>query len=185
VFAGSHHLNALTIGLRELESSGHKCLVSGKELWAAGTVSLLLLTPTPKLGALALLIVDTMSESWTVRAKIIVADDEPMIATTLVEILETAGFDAVAVPDGVAAIEQARIIHPDILLSDVQMPRMNGIEAAKKIREFLPNCRIVLFSGHIETGDLLERARSEGHEFEILTKPIHPKDLLLALQHKP
>ena len=118
------------------------------------------------------------------KRSIIVADDEPLIAMTLVEILQGGGFDAAAVSDGVAAIELARRIHPDILLSDVQMPNMNGIEAAKKIREFLPTCRIVLFSGHIATGDLLEEARAEGHEFEILTKPIDPQDLLSALRHQ-
>ena len=117
-----------------------------------------------------------------VRMRIIVADDELLIATTLVEILEIGGFDAEAVSDGVAAIERARTIPPDILLSDVQMPNMNGIEAAKKIRGFLPNCRIVLLSGHVETGDLLEQARAEGHEFEILTKPVYPEDLLSALR---
>jgi CheY-like chemotaxis protein len=61
---------------------------------------------------------------------------------------------------------------------------MNGIQAAKKIREFLPNCRIVLLSGHAATGELLERARAEGHKFEILTKPIDPQDLLSALRHQ-
>ena len=116
--------------------------------------------------------------------RIIVADDEPLIATTLVEILGIGGFDAEAVSDGVAAIERARTIRPDILLSDVQMPNMNGIEAAKKIRGFLPNCRIVLLSGHVETGELLERARAEGHKFEVLTKPIGPEDLLSALREK-
>jgi CheY-like chemotaxis protein len=116
------------------------------------------------------------------RRTVIVADDEPLIATTLLEILKIGGFDAEAVSDGIAAIERARTIHPDILLSDVHMPKMNGIEAAKKIREFLPNCRIVLFSGHVATGDLLEQASAAGYEFEILTKPLGPEDLLSALR---
>ena len=118
------------------------------------------------------------------KMELIVADDEPLIILTVVEILKTGGFDAEAESDGVAAIERARSLRPDILLSDVQMPNMNGIEAAKRIREFLPNCRIVLFSGHVATGDLLEEARAEGHKFEILTKLIDPQDLLSALRHK-
>ena len=59
------------------------------------------------------------------KQSVVVADDEPLIAMTLVEILQGGGFDAEAVSDGLAAIELARRIHPDILLTDVQMPNMN------------------------------------------------------------
>ena len=62
------------------------------------------------------------------------------------------------------------------------MPDMNGIEAAIHIREFLPACKILLFSGQAATVDLLEDARVHGHEFEILAKPIHPGDLLAKLR---
>jgi CheY-like chemotaxis protein len=62
------------------------------------------------------------------------------------------------------------------------MPDMNGIDAAIKIREFLPACKILLFSGQAATADLLENARKHGHQFDILAKPVHPKDLLAKLQ---
>jgi CheY-like chemotaxis protein len=113
--------------------------------------------------------------------KIIVVDDEPVIADTLVEILRGEGCQAISVSDGASAIQWARIILPDVVISDVMMPGITGIEAAIEIKEFLPNCRIILFSGQAATVDLLERARGKGQEFELLTKPISPNVLLAAL----
>jgi CheY-like chemotaxis protein len=69
-----------------------------------------------------------------------------------------------------------------MLISDVIMTDMNGIDAAITIRTMLPNCKILLFSGQAATADLLDRARSQGHEFEILAKPVHPQDLLARLR---
>jgi CheY-like chemotaxis protein len=62
------------------------------------------------------------------------------------------------------------------------MPDMNGIEAAIQIRKFLPKVKILLFSGQAATADLLETARAQGHEFEILAKPVHPQDLLAKIR---
>jgi CheY-like chemotaxis protein len=59
---------------------------------------------------------------------------------------------------------------------------LNGIEAAIRIRALLPQIKILLFSGQAATADLLERARSQGYEFEILAKPVHPQDLLSRLR---
>ncbi|MGB9257180.1 MAG: response regulator, partial [Candidatus Korobacteraceae bacterium] len=73
-------------------------------------------------------------------------------------------------------------LQPDLVISDVIMPDMNGIEAAISIRGFLPSCKILLFSGQAATADLLENARAQGHEFEILAKPVHPSDLLAKLK---
>ncbi len=113
--------------------------------------------------------------------KIIVVDDEPVIADTLVEILRGEGCQAISVSDGVSAIQWARIILPDVVISDVMMPGITGIEAAMEIKGFLPNCRIILFSGQAATVDLLEKARSNGHQFELLTKPVNPSVLLATL----
>jgi len=116
------------------------------------------------------------------KPKVLVVDDERVIADTLAIILNQHGFDASAVYTGTGAVERARTVHPDLIISDVIMPDMNGIEAAIRIREFLPKCKILLFSGQAATADLLESARAQGHEFEILAKPVHPQDLLAKLQ---
>lgn len=116
------------------------------------------------------------------RPRVLVVDDEHVIADTLSIILNQNGYDASAVYSGIAAVDRARELKPELVISDVIMQDMNGIEAAIRIREILPGCKILLFSGQAATADLLERARTQGHEFEILAKPVHPQDLLAKLR---
>lgn len=116
------------------------------------------------------------------KPKVLVADDERVIADTLVIILNQSGFQATAAYSGENAVEIAKKLEPDMLISDVIMNDMNGIDAAIRIRAALPSCKILLFSGQAATADLLDRARGQGHEFEILAKPVHPQDLLARLR---
>jgi len=118
----------------------------------------------------------------TTKPKVLVADDERVIADTLAMILNQSGFDARAVYSGENALELAASFQPDMLISDVIMADLNGIDAAIRIRSLLPSIKILLFSGQAATADLLEKARTQGHEFEILAKPVHPTDLLAKLR---
>ncbi|HLJ88215.1 MAG TPA: response regulator [Candidatus Angelobacter sp.] len=118
----------------------------------------------------------------TSRRRVLVVDDERVIADALAIILNQNGFEASAAYTGSTAVESAREQKPDLVISDVMMPDMNGIDAAIRIREMLPGCKILLFSGKAATADLLEKARTQGHEFEILSKPVHPQDLLAKLK---
>jgi DNA-binding response OmpR family regulator len=111
-------------------------------------------------------------------SRIYVVDDELVIASTLASILKMNGFDARFFTNPIDALEGARSKTPDLLISDVMMPEMTGVELAVKLKEFCPGCKVLLFSGQAQTADLLEKARNEGHDFNLLTKPVHPKDLL-------
>lgn len=117
-----------------------------------------------------------------VKPKVLVADDERVIADTLAIILNQSGFDAKAVYTGEEAVERAESWRPNMVISDVIMAELNGIDAAIKIRALLPSCKILLFSGQAATADLLEKAAGQGHQFEILAKPVHPQDLLAKLR---
>lgn len=117
-----------------------------------------------------------------IKPKVLVVDDERVIADTLAMILNQSGFDARPTYSGEKAVELASSFAPDMLITDVIMADLNGIEAAIKIRALLPNIKVLLFSGQAATADLLEKARAHGHEFEILAKPVHPQDLLNKLQ---
>ena len=113
--------------------------------------------------------------------KVLIVDDEPTIADTLAIILNKAGFNASAVYSGTKAVEVAKSLKPDLIISDVAMPDMNGIEAMILIRGFLPACKVLLFSGLASTVDLLEKSRARGHVFDFVAKPIHPQDLIAKL----
>lgn len=118
----------------------------------------------------------------SLKPKVLVVDDEKVIADTLVIILNRNGFEATAAYSGESAVELAQSLQPEMIISDVIMNDMNGIDAAIQIRSMLPSCKVLLFSGQAATADLLERARLQGHEFEILAKPVHPQDLLMHLR---
>jgi CheY-like chemotaxis protein len=114
--------------------------------------------------------------------RILVVDDEAIIADTIVQILNRNGFTAVAAYGGVEAVETARSMTPEVVLSDVLMPYLDGVEAAIAIQKFLPGTRIVLFSGQAATVEILARARERGYHFELLAKPLHPIQLIKHLR---
>jgi DNA-binding NtrC family response regulator len=117
--------------------------------------------------------------------RVFVVDDRTLIAESLATILNEAGFRAMAFDDPTVALSAASIKCPDILISDVIMPRMTGIDLGIRIRNAHPECRVLLYSGQIHTADLLEKAKKQGHEFEILAKPVHPDELLEKLRESP
>ncbi len=112
------------------------------------------------------------------RPIVLVVDDEAIIADTRAMILEHSGISAMVAYDGKSALEIAKITSPDLLLTDVAMPGMSGVDLAAAIRKIFPNCGILLFSGQASSADLLNAAREAGQEFTILTKPLHPTELL-------
>jgi CheY-like chemotaxis protein len=114
--------------------------------------------------------------------RVIVIDDETRISSTLVEILRGEGFEAVAASTGEEALGLARDFRPDVVLSDVIIPGLNGVEVGIQLRSMFPKCRVILFSGQAATLDLLKDARARGHEFEILAKPIKPAALLSIIR---
>ena len=101
----------------------------------------------------------------------------------LATILGLHGYYAVAVYNGYSALEQVRILQPDLVISDVVMPGMKGTELALQIHQLLPSCKILLFSGQTDaTTDLFTDLAARGHTFERLSKPVRPEDLLARLR---
>jgi DNA-binding NtrC family response regulator len=115
--------------------------------------------------------------------RVFVVDDEDIIATTLASILcLRGGFSATPFHEPTAALQAARRDKPDLLISDVAMPVLSGIELAIQVREHHPRCKVLLVSGHPDTSDWLAAARAKGHDFEILAKPVHPTVLLKRVE---
>jgi len=103
-----------------------------------------------------------------------VVDEEQLVADSLVQILNMFGFNACSLYSGSDAVEQAMRKPYDVLISEVVLKGMSGIDAAIEIRTILPNCKVLLVSGNNRTDDMLKDAISQGHDFEILAKPVHP-----------
>jgi CheY-like chemotaxis protein len=112
------------------------------------------------------------------RPVVLVVDDESAIADTLSEILTLSGYAAMPAYDGEEALETALLMPPELLITDVMLPGMSGIELAISIRRIFPDCRVLLFSGQAATSDLLTKAQTAGHHFTLLNKPVYPTDLL-------
>jgi CheY-like chemotaxis protein len=121
-----------------------------------------------------------------VPARILVVDDERSIADSVAEIVGGAGYEARTAYTGPEAVTAAGSFGPNLLLTDVLMPGMNGFELALQVKQAYPSCRLVLFSGEAATAALAQRfAReftSRGYNFTLLPKPIHPARLLEKLQ---
>ena len=107
----------------------------------------------------------------------LVVDDEQVIADSLVLILRAKGHEALAVYDAEAAIAAAGQFDPDALITDVAMPRMNGIELTTHFALHFPECKVLLLSGNAATTGLLEDARRHGHFLRFLSKPMAPEEL--------
>jgi len=113
------------------------------------------------------------------QPKVIVIDDQPVIADTLAEILKQNGYDAVALHSGEEALNWVTRSQPAIVLSDIRMHKINGIQAAVHIRTLYPTCRIILFSASAINES--EQAAIDECGFEFLHRPLHPKEVLNQL----
>jgi len=110
--------------------------------------------------------------------RILIVDDEKGIVETLTAILQMKGYHVDTAFDGMDGYERARLLKPDLIISDISMPKLNGVEMAIKITAELTDVRILLFSGQATTLELFQQARIRGHSFECLLKPFHPIDLI-------
>jgi CheY-like chemotaxis protein len=110
---------------------------------------------------------------------VFVVDDEASIADTLTLMLRREGFTVRTFYDGLAALEQAGWEHPDIVVSDVVMPKMDGFTLTARLREQLPHCRVLLISGNAYSSTELSEWRDKGGpELEMLAKPFLPETFI-------
>lgn len=122
---------------------------------------------------------NTLATRVPSSTRILVVDDEHVIADTLAIILRRSGFEAAVAYDAVTAIEKARDWQPDLLLSDVVMPDTDGIEAASRILGFLPRCCMLLIAGQAGVvAAVTDAAQTREHSFPVLAKPVRPSELL-------
>jgi len=110
--------------------------------------------------------------------KVLVVDDDPDIVEILSYNLSLAGYDIKSASNGREAIKKAKLFLPQIILLDVMMPEMDGIEACSKIKRIssLDNTRIIFLSARSE--DFTQIAAFDAGGDDYISKPIKPKILL-------
>jgi FixJ family two-component response regulator len=110
--------------------------------------------------------------------RVFVVDDDYGNATSLAMILRHHGFNAISFDNPDETLQAAGSQPPDLLIADVVMPSLSGIDLAIQVQQLCPNCKVLLLSGRAATAKLLESARARGHDLEIILKPVHPLVLL-------
>ncbi len=110
--------------------------------------------------------------------RVLIVDDEHSLADTLALILNRSGHNALAVYDGLEAVDTARRFNPHVLLSDVRMPGLDGFELAQYFAVHYPDCRVLLMSGHASAVESAGIFVESGAFVNVLTKPIFPETIL-------
>ena len=111
--------------------------------------------------------------------RILLAEDEEAMRTYLARALENAGYEVTAVDRGTAALPLLESRHFDLLLSDIVMPEMDGIELAQRCAEISPDTKVMFITGFAAV--TLKAGRAAPHA-KVLSKPFHLRDLVLEVQ---
>jgi len=111
--------------------------------------------------------------------RILLAEDDEAMRTYLARALERAGYDVVAVDCGTAALPWLETEAFDLLLSDIVMPEMDGIELAQRCAEMSPMTKVMFITGFAA---VTLRASREAPQAKVLSKPFHLRDIVMEVQ---
>lgn len=113
---------------------------------------------------------------------VFVVDDMPLIAYTVSSVLRDEGHNAIPYTDPIVALRDARSYKLDMLIADVEMPTLGGVDLAIQLLGLRPNCKVLLMSGHAGPVKRLEEARAKGFRFPLFEKPISLRMLAEELE---
>lgn len=111
--------------------------------------------------------------------RILLAEDDDAMRSYLARALENAGYDVAAVDRGTAALPLLQAEDFDLLLSDIVMPEMDGIELAQRCAEISPRTRVMFITGFAA---VTLKASREAPQATVLSKPFHLRDLIAEVQ---
>jgi two-component system chemotaxis response regulator CheY len=113
-------------------------------------------------------------------AKILVVDDSGLARRSTRRVLEAAGYEVVEADEGLSALERYFVEKPAVVLLDLVMKGMYGLEVLTKLREIDPDARVIVISADIQTTsrDLVSAAGASG----FLNKPVRAEDIVAAVQ---
>jgi two-component system chemotaxis response regulator CheY len=114
-------------------------------------------------------------------AKVLVVDDSGMARRSTRRVLESAGFEVIEADDGLSALERYFVERPTVVLLDLVMKGMYGLDVLTKLRELDPAARVIVISADIQTSS--REMSTAGGATGFLNKPARPEDIVAAVQH--
>ncbi len=106
--------------------------------------------------------------------RVLIVDDESAVADSLALVFSTQGYEARVAYSAEQAAEIIGQWEPRLVVLDVVLPGMNGIDFAIQLKTSCPSCHVLLSSGQQTASALVQAALEKGHDFTILAKPVHP-----------
>ena len=112
--------------------------------------------------------------------KIYVVDDERIIRVSLADELRDAGYEVFEFANASSALMQIKTIKPDIIITDMKMPKMDGIEFLKRIKEFNSNIYVVLMTAYSTVSTAIEAMKLGAYDY--ISKPFDNEEMLIAIK---
>ena len=112
-------------------------------------------------------------------AKILIVDDTEFLRVRISKMLSGDGHEIVEAENGARAVEQYKLIHPDMVLMDITMPEMDGLSALKAIRSFDPKAKVIMLTALGQESVVLEAIKSGARDF--IVKPFERERVINAI----
>jgi CheY-like chemotaxis protein len=114
--------------------------------------------------------------------RILVAEDEALAAMAIEDELLREGYDVIVAPDGQAALESAREALPDLLLTDLRMPRLDGLGLIRALRDMAPQLPVVVMTGYAPAGGAAAFSQAGEGPVALFAKPLDMDAVLAELR---
>jgi len=114
------------------------------------------------------------------KSNILVVDDENVARQSLTEILKLEGYNVVSLPNGQAAVEHVRTHPVDLMVVDLRMPGMDGLQVIQVVNQASPDTEVILLTAHGSTDSAIQALRLRIHDY--LTKPAAPSQVLASVK---
>src|SRR5438093_10811886 len=137
---------------------------------------------TPTSGGHSSRSLETMDQA---KPRVLVVDDDPLTRSLLSIALQSQAFEVISAGDAGTALEQVRSEVPEVVVLDLRLPGLDGMEALRKFKEMAPQLPVVILTGFGDVPSAVEAMRLGAYDF--LTKPVDPEKILIvvrrALEH--
>lgn len=114
------------------------------------------------------------------KSSILVVDDEPVARKSLTDILRLEGYTVASVQNGQAAVEYVRTHHVDLMIVDLRMPGMDGLEVVQVVNQLAPDTEIILLTAYASTETAIQALRLRIHDY--LQKPAPPAQIVTSVK---